>query len=101
MTERPHRKFQDSVAGDSPLARVLALKQGLARLEVVQPQRAAQLIGVRPRTIYRLLASGELEKVRRSGRMFVSVRSIEQYLEEVAYSPTPTFNLLDEIQRRE
>jgi hypothetical protein len=78
------------------LSRAINLKASLDQIEAVPPARAAALLGVSVRTVYRRLGAGRLEQVPRHGRGWVSVRSLERELES-RYASTQDFNALDDI----
>lgn len=77
------------------LSHLLEVSKKLESIEAVAPARAATVLGVSPRTIYRRLKIGVLEQVPFRGRIGVSVRSLLRQLEE-RYGSTREFNLLEE-----
>jgi hypothetical protein len=77
---------------------VLQLKHMLDRIEVIAPKRAAELLDVNVRTVYRRLDDGKLEAISRRGKLWVSLRSIHRYLEE-GYGSTTAFNVLENLRQ--
>lgn len=74
-----------------------ALSAAFENLDAVPVWRAARLLNVSVRTIYRYLAYGRLERVpRASGKEWVSKRSITFVLTE-RYGSTQAHDLLSEI----
>lgn len=75
------------------LTQLMELQQRLA-LPAVPARRAAQILGVNRRSVYRYLESGSLELVPRQGcKVWVSVRSIAEFLKQ-RYAPTAEFDAL-------
>ena len=74
----------------------ILLQRKIARLSAVPVQRAAAILQMNRRSVYRLTKTNKLEMVRRHGRIWVTVRSVKRYLETHQYSPTKDFNLLEE-----
>jgi len=80
------------------LALLLDLSNQLAALEAVPALRAAQILCVKRRTVYRLIERNELETVPRDGKAWVTARSLFAYLQS-HYIPTDQFNVFDDWWR--
>jgi excisionase family DNA binding protein len=57
---------------------------------LVSIEKAAGLLGVHPRTIYRMLADGELAYVKLGRRTLLSVVSLEQWIADHEVHPSQT-----------
>jgi hypothetical protein len=72
------------------------LQERLA-LPAVPARRAAEILGVNRRSIYRYLESGALELVpRQGGKAWISIRTIAEFMKN-HYSPTDKFDVLLQI----
>ena len=78
---------------------VLELRRGIQALEAVPPGRAAEILDVSRRSVYRKIENGELESIIRKGKKWVTVRSIIRYIKD-NYSSTPQFNILEALETR-
>lgn len=74
---------------------VTSLRNSVQRLPAVPPKRAADLLSVNKRTVYRWLRDEILERVPHGSYSWVSVRSIAKYMED-SYGKTAAFNLLED-----
>lgn len=75
------------------LSTLAAIKMALDEIPAVPPARAAALLGVAVRTVYRKLDLGQLERVPRRGKSWVSARSIQRLLQH-AYGESADFDAL-------
>lgn len=82
-------------AASSPMATTLMLKKVLDEVAAVPPATAAEILGVSVRTVYRRL-HGDLERIPRGGRAWVSVRSLRVWFEN-QYGSTRDFNELASV----
>ena len=78
-------------------ASFVTLERTLAELRAIHPHRAASVLGVSVRTVYRWLESKELEGNPRDGGKWVSVRSV-LWMFERRYGPTATFDALKDLR---
>jgi hypothetical protein len=74
-----------------PLDALSALKRELEDLPKVSIEKAAELLEVSPRTMYRRRMQFECVRIR--GRLYVTIRSIKHYIEREQYSPTIVFDV--------
>jgi len=72
------------------------LHHRLSSLPALPVDRAAAILNINRRTVYRKMLLGELETVLRRGRKFVTARSISAYLKR-EYGSTAQFNAIDEV----
>jgi hypothetical protein len=74
------------------LSKLVGFQKQIERLEAVPAIRAAGLLGVDRKTIYRWIDLGKLEMIRRKGKAWISVRSIEARMNE-RYAGTQEFDV--------
>jgi predicted site-specific integrase-resolvase len=69
-------------------------------LPAVPARRAAQILGVNRRSVYRYFEAGALELVpRQGGKAWVSIRSIAEFMKK-HYAPSDDFNALVAMDSR-
>jgi excisionase family DNA binding protein len=66
---------------------VLARRHGPARAEFISPRRAAEILGLAPRTIWRLVASGSLPASRIGRRYRIRVEELDRFAARVMTTP--------------
>ena len=81
-----------SVGGPDPgLASITKLRTQLETVPAVPIERAAELLELSVRTLYRRRA--QFEHSRRKGHLYFTLRGIKQYIELEQYNPTLTFDM--------
>ncbi len=73
------------------VASVVRLRTEIETVPAVPIERAAELLELSVRTLYR--RRGEFEYRRRKGHLYFTVRGIQQYIELEQYNPTPSFDV--------
>ena len=76
------------------LARVVNFQKQMERIEAVPAIQAARYLGIDRKTVYRWVDDGKLEMIRRNGKAWISVRSIETRMNE-RYFGTQEFDIRD------
>jgi len=79
------------------MAEVVDFQQEIERIEAVPAIRAATILGVDRKTIYRWIENSKLEMIRRKGKAWISLRSIRARLSE-RYLGTPEFNIQSDLK---
>lgn len=82
---------------DNPLDAVTALKRELENLPKVPIEKAAEMLEVSLRTMYR--RRKQFEWVRRRNHWYITVQSIRSYLEQKHYRPTPVFDVRKKLRQ--
>lgn len=75
----------------SDLASIAKLRAELETVPAVPIERAAELLEVSVRTLYR--RRSEFEHQRRKGHLYFTLRGIKQHIELEQYNPTPSFDI--------
>ena len=91
-----HRR-KNQGADEPNLGHLMKFEQKLVSLPSVPIQKAAKILRVDRRTIYRRIEKKKLEVVPRGGVYWVTVRSIRA-LVEAEYKPSLHFNILRELE---
>ena len=81
---------RSSATGVPDLAAIANLRGELDAIPAVSIEKAAELLEVSVRTLYRRRA--EFEHRRRKGHLYFTLRSVRQYLELEQYNPTLSFD---------
>jgi hypothetical protein len=93
VSRKPVRRETASPQWVRPtLSKLVGFQKQMESLEAVPAIRAASLLGVDRKTIYRWIDLGKLEMIRRKGKAWISVRSIEARMNE-RYAGTQEFDV--------
>jgi hypothetical protein len=73
------------------LGAVMELKRDLENVPAVPIEEAAELLEISLRTMYR--RRFRFESLRRKGHLYITVRSLQRFIEQEQYFPTSSFNV--------
>jgi excisionase family DNA binding protein len=68
-------------------------RQQLESVPAVRIEQASVMLQFSVRTIYRKIERGQLEALRKRRHCYVTIRSLQRYVELFQYRGTKTFNL--------